>query len=63
MSAATVRSVISRAKYNNGLLAFEEWDQIETDLINRQKTALQNLRDRIIAEASWLLAQGTGVLK
>ena len=63
VSAATVRSVISRAKYNNGLLAFEEWDQIETDLINRQKTALQNLRDRIIAEASWLLAQGKGVIK
>ena len=63
VSAATVRSVISRAKYNNGLLAFEEWDQIETDLINRQKVALQNLRDRIIAEASWLLAQGKGVIR
>ncbi|MEI6092177.1 MAG: TolC family protein [bacterium] len=63
VAAATVRSEVARAKYNNGLLAFEEWDQIETDLINRQKTALQSLRDRIIAEAAWLLAQGKGVIK
>ncbi|MEI6080468.1 MAG: TolC family protein, partial [bacterium] len=63
VAAATVRSEIGRAKYNNGILLFEEWDIIENDLINRQKTALQNLRDRIIAEAAWLQAQGKGVIK
>ena len=63
VAAATVRSEIGRAKYNNGILLFEEWDIIENDLINRQKTALQNLRDRIMAEASWFQAQGKGVIK
>jgi outer membrane protein len=62
LEAATVRATISRKRYNNGILMFEQWDIIETDLINRQKTALASKRDRIIAESAWMQSQGVGDL-
>lgn len=60
--AAVVRAEISRKKYNNGLLTFENWDIIENDLINRQKSYLSTKRDRVTAEASWEQTLGQGVL-
>ncbi len=62
VAAATVRAEIARGKYNNGLLSFEDWDIIENDLINRQKTALVSGRERVTAEATWEQAQGAGVI-
>jgi outer membrane protein len=62
LEAATVRATISRKRYNNGILMFEQWDIIETDLINRQKTALISKRDRIIAESAWRQSLGKGDL-
>jgi outer membrane protein TolC len=59
--ATTTRAEIARKKYNNGLQTFEDWDVIESDLINRQKTYLQSKRDRVVAEAGWEQAQGKGV--
>lgn len=59
--AAVVRSDIGRTKYNNGLLSFDDWDIIENDLINRQKTLLQTRRDRATAEGAWEQVQGKGV--
>lgn len=60
--ATTVRAEIARKKYNNGLQTFEDWDVIESDLINRQKTYLQSKRDRVILEAAWEQSQGKGAL-
>jgi outer membrane protein TolC len=62
LEAAKVRSEIARSKYNNGLTNFDDWDIIENDLITRQKDYTQRVRDRLIAEASWEKAQGTGVI-
>lgn len=59
--AALVRSEVGRTKYNNGLLSFDDWDVIENDLINRQKTVLQTRRDRASAEGAWEQVQGKGV--
>ncbi len=59
--AAKMRADIARAKYNNGLLTFENWDGIETDLINRQKNYLQSKLNRVAYEAAWEQAQGKGV--
>lgn len=53
LHAAVVRAEIARQRYNNGLLSFEDWDIIESDLISRQKQALTSARDRILAEATW----------
>lgn len=60
--AASVRAEIARNKYNNGLLSFEDWDVIESDLIARQKNYVQSKRDRVIAEAAWEQAQGKGAV-
>ena len=56
--AASVRADIAKNKYNNGLLAFENWDQVENDFIQREKSLLSSQRDLVNAEANWLLAQG-----
>jgi outer membrane protein len=61
LSAAAVRAEISRSKYSNGLLTFEDWVIIEDDLIAKEKSALQSQRDAFIAQASWEQAQGKGV--
>jgi outer membrane protein TolC len=60
--AATTREKISKEKYNNGLLSFEDWDLIENDLINRQKSLLQSQRDRVTSEAAWEQAKGVGAI-
>ena len=62
LDAAITRADIARTKYNNGLMTFENWDIIENDLIQRQKSFLQSQRDRVVAEATWELAQGKGVI-
>ncbi len=62
-AAAQIRAKIAREKYNNGLMTFEDWDIIETDLINRQKSLLQSERDSTIAEANWEQIQGKGVFQ
>jgi len=62
VEAAEARAQIARSKYNNGLMSFEDWDRIETDLIQRHKIALAGRRDRITAEAAWEQAQGKGVI-
>lgn len=61
--AATARAEIARSKYNNGLMSFDDWDRIETDLIQRSKNLLQSQRDRVAAEAAWEQAQGKGVIQ
>ena len=62
LDAAELRASIARARYQNGLISFEDWDRIESDLIQRQKAYLASQRDRVAAEAAWELARGTGVI-
>lgn len=59
--AAETRAKIARNKYNNGLLTFENWDIIESDLITRQKAFLQSRRDRVLSQASWDQTLGKGI--
>ena len=58
--AASSRAEIARKKYNNGLLTFEDWDIIESELITRQMNFLQSKRDRVIRYASWENILGKG---
>jgi outer membrane protein TolC len=60
LEASSVRARIARAKYNNGLLSFDQWDIIENDLINRQKGVLQARYDLEIAQATWEQLTGEG---
>lgn len=61
VKAAMLRAEIARNKYKNGLLNFEDWDLIETDLIQRQKEMLNSQKNRIIKHSLWERAQGIGV--
>ncbi|MBC7531959.1 MAG: TolC family protein [Oligoflexus sp.] len=63
LKASQMRAEIGRGRYNNGLLSFDDWDLIETDLINRQQAHIQSQRDYVIAEAAWENGLGTGSIK
>lgn len=60
--AALTRAEIARNKYNNGLLSFEDWDLIESELVARQRSFLTSQRQRVVAEANWERIQGRGVI-
>lgn len=57
------RDRIATAQYNNGLITFTDWDNIENELIISQKSLLQSERDRVIAEAAYEQALGKGVIQ
>jgi outer membrane protein len=59
--ALQVRAKIARAKYNQGLMSFEDWDVIENDLIDRERNYLTSGRERVTSEAAWEQSQGRGV--
>lgn len=60
LNASEERAKIARAQYTTGLVSFQDWDIIESDLINAQKQYLSALRDAVTAEADWRRAQGKG---
>jgi outer membrane protein TolC len=62
LDAAQTRAAIARARYQNGLVSFDEWDRAESDLIVRQKSYLASQRDRVNSQAAWELAQGKGIV-
>jgi outer membrane protein TolC len=61
VAASRSRAEIARQKYDNGLLSFENWDIIETELISRERAFLQSRRDRTLSEAAWEKALGQSV--
>lgn len=61
--AASTRAEIARSKYNNGLITFEDWDIIESELITRQTNFLASKRDRIIKYAAWENQLGKGAIQ
>lgn len=62
VAAAQLRSEIGTHQYTTGLLSFDNWDVIENDLINQQKSLLSRQRDAQLADAAWQQIQGKGVL-
>ncbi|MDL1870924.1 TolC family protein [Deltaproteobacteria bacterium PRO3] len=62
LQSAQVRAEIARSQYANGLISYQDWDQIENDLIDSERTILESLRDALIAEAEWEKAQGRGAI-
>ena len=56
--AEKLRAEISTAKYKQGLLSYEDWDIIESNLINQGKTHLQRRRTSEIQQARWKNALG-----
>jgi outer membrane protein TolC len=60
--AAETRAEIARAQYANGLLSFQNWDQIEDELIQSRRNLLARARDAALAAAEWERARGRSPL-
>lgn len=63
LSAAKTREEIAKAEYLNGLLSFQNWDQLETNLTSQQKSQLSSSLTAKTTEAAWELAQGKGEIQ
>ncbi len=59
--AETLRAEVSTAKYKQGLLDYENWDQIENNLISQGKSYLQARRSSETQQANWRNALGLSV--
>ena len=62
VQAAQTQEEIARAEYLNGLLIFQNWNQIEAALTNQQKTEISDYLNIKTTEANWELTQGKGVI-
>jgi outer membrane protein len=60
VEAAQTQEEIAKAEYLNGLLIFQNWNQIESALTNQQKQQLSDMLTIKTAEANWELAEGKG---
>jgi outer membrane protein TolC len=60
LMASRQRAEIGRAQYANGMLGFVQWDLIENDLVNAERSYVTSRRDAMNAEAGWLRALGEG---
>jgi len=58
LDAELLRAEISTAKYKQGLLSYEDWDLIESNLISQGKAYLSQRRSSEIERARWRNALG-----
>ncbi|KAF0134394.1 MAG: outer membrane efflux protein [Candidatus Saganbacteria bacterium] len=61
LSAAEERAKISRVKYINGLINYDEWDRVENLLISAQKAMLNQQKSALIAEAAYFKSFGGNI--
>jgi len=61
LEAEQLRAEISTAKYKQGLLDYEDWDTIESNLITQEKLHLQRRRASATQQANWRNALGASV--
>jgi outer membrane protein len=62
VKAAQTQEEIAKGEYLNGLLIFENWEQIEATLTAQQNSQLSDLLTIKTAEAAWELTEGKGVI-
>ena len=60
--AARERATIARGKYGAGLMVFDDWNLIESDLITREKADISNRKESVLSEADWELSLGKSAL-
>ena len=60
LQAARTRADISRAQYTQGLIGFQDWDQIESSLISAQQSSLNGRRDAALNGFAWQRALSIG---
>ena len=58
VQASQERAKIAQQQYSVGLLAFDNWTIIEDGLVTTKKTFLNTQANALLAETSWIEAQG-----
>ena len=58
LDAANERSIIADAKYQNGLISFDDWNRITSDGITAQRNYLNAKRNAFEASAAWKNSYG-----
>ncbi len=58
LTAARQRNSEAQVRYSSGLMDFENWQPIVTDLVNFERSYLRAQRDAFIAEAAWEQSMG-----
>jgi len=58
LNAALERSKIGEAQYSIGLLSFDNWTILETNLVNAKKSYLSACAQALSAEAEWIQSIG-----
>ena len=58
--ASEERAKISRVKYVNGLISYQDWDAIENEFINSKKSFLDAEYSGFVASAEWKRVLGEG---
>jgi len=58
--ASEERAKISRVKYINGLISYQDWDAIENEFINSKKSLLDAEFNAFVAWAEWKRVLGEG---
>ncbi len=62
VKAAQTQEEIAKGEYLNGLLIFQNWEQIEGNLTAQQNAQLSDVLNIKTTEANWELTQGKGVI-
>ena len=60
LKANETRAEIARAQYTQGLIGFQDWDQIESALISAQQSSLNGRRDAALNGFAWQKALSIG---
>lgn len=58
LAAARQRNSESTVRYSSGLMSYENWEDVVTDLVNFERSSIRAERDAMVAEAAWNSALG-----
>lgn len=53
LEAARQRNEESSVRYSSGLMSFENWEQVVTELVSSERGWVRSRRDAVLAEADW----------
>ncbi|MFH1389653.1 MAG: TolC family protein [Candidatus Margulisiibacteriota bacterium] len=58
LDASTQRAQIAQVKYLNGLVSYNEWDQVQNEYFSSQNSLINSLKSALLAEAAWHKSYG-----
>jgi outer membrane protein TolC len=53
LESARQRNDEATIRYSSGLMTYENWEIVVTDLVNFERSSIRSKRDAVVSEASW----------